>query len=1137
MSKRLWVIGAACGLAAVVLLVSLLVGSGGGSASQQAATPPPPIQPDVNTRFDSERTISGDDIRQQPFEAIEGGRYTSLEGERRRVLTWQRMTPRPQGVSEVTFPVAQIYFTDNRVLEIRSDQGTFIAPENQPRQMDLRGHVVLTLFESEGGRPVDLQGLRDIRLRAYLDRASVDLEAGHVESDSEVYLVGPRVEFRGRGLSLTYNQLRRRIDRLEVFEGESFRLKPEARLVDAEAEAGSADSRAVSRDSAATQPRSGRGAGRGDRRAGARAAAGNSRGAGAKAKDRASSPASAAATQPDEAFRRQFYRARFQRDVQVRTIDGQMTMEGDELDVIFSLNTTQEQEPNAQPGQGESGPVDGGGRPRRQRSSEGGLSGQDRIGRFDPSRAGDELAASRAFVRSSHHLSGAAARGLPSLMAFQWTALAMGQVEAESSGGLSLQPPVPPVEPEDIVITWTGPLVVLPEEPPASMMDPDDMLLVLKGEPAWARTDQEQTIRGAVLQYQQNAGVLSATGSDTAPLVVDSPRAGVLRGASLLLDQSRGTGYVIGPGMLEASTAEAAAEQEPQERDLRIDWRDRLDFVLDRQEDQQNQRRRDTARSGQTSRGPASSLSGLRSAVFKGDVQVRHPQLELSSQTLRLVMDDPTGDQPRTLKRIEATGNISTRLRGQQDEDQVLVRSEILNIDLERDASGQAQPTRLVAKQRVYAQHQQMQLESQQLDVTLAQADSADKPAGDADVSADRLTIQRMIAQEAVRVSLEDEEVLLAGDRMIVEAGGDQIQLLGSEDSPARVVRPDATLSGPRLVIATSDQAVQTIDVIGPGWLDAQMDPDDPAAKLSVTWHDSMRYDDQTGEARFAGDVHSTTQNAKSRTRLSSEHLQLELARVEAQQDESAVSSTPQQAPSSQRSSLGRRRIRFAEATGDVVQFTADGFDPHEPDRPHTQIHLEGPRMIFQGESEQVQVIGAGRMLIQDHRPPQAAPADEASSDVRFTGRGATLFLWQKRLTLDAARNDMLLEQTVQMIHQPADGGRAVQLDAQSLLADLEETGGLGVWGSGDAPQPDIRLVQADQLVRVIEAGRTVTSDHLRYTEADQTVVFWADAGRLVQVTDPQRPTPLRAGQIKWSLEGDRFEILQPGPAVVPLTR
>ena len=69
---------------------------------------------------------------------------------------------------------------------------------------------------------------------------------------------------------------------------------------------------------------------------------------------------------------------------------------------------------------------------------------------------------------------------------------------------------------------------------------------------------------------------------------------------------------------------------------------------------------------------------------------------------------------------------------------------------------------------------------------------------------------------------------------------------------------------------------------------------------------------------------------------------------------------------------------------------------------------------------------------------PEAGAEEKSGSflpdKVSFSGRGVTLFQWDRSLTMDAATNDMTIDGAVKMTHRPSSGADLVQLDAERDL-------------------------------------------------------------------------------------------------------
>lgn len=216
--KKAVIIIAACILAAAVLVATLMFGPSSRRVDKNApgnAAQPPTVGLDPG----------GSTVRHTPVRYAGAYHYTRINNRGQLIEVFgDTLQPRPQGVLDVTNPGARIHFTPSRVLEIRAEKGTFIAPDNKPRQGEFFGPVVVTLFDGPHGRPLALDTDADVQLRMFMRDARFDLELGKVESVSKIHLTGPRFDFTGKGLNLVYSELRNRIERLEISEGDTLRL-------------------------------------------------------------------------------------------------------------------------------------------------------------------------------------------------------------------------------------------------------------------------------------------------------------------------------------------------------------------------------------------------------------------------------------------------------------------------------------------------------------------------------------------------------------------------------------------------------------------------------------------------------------------------------------------------------------------------------------------------------------------------------------------------------------------------------------------------------------------------------------------------------------------------------------------------
>ncbi len=1019
MGKRFVIVGLAVIAAGVLLAITLLMGPAG-PAEQKAAGP---IDPDDLPTGVSPAQLLAENGGPLPTQGAAGeGRLTRVDDDRVTMLTWQTIEPSEAGVYDVGSPRVTVEFSPSRVLTVTAEEATIIAPDGAFRRGEFRRDVVVTFYDTDAAE-ADLQGTRDIQVRVFLDDdAAFDLELGQITSTGPLHLTSSVADFKGRGLSLKYNQLRERIERLIVEQGEVLRFASESEGVPRDRDAQITDDGPTRDDDAPAQ------------------AEGDDR------DDRAP----------------QFYRARFQNDVHVVTggedPQRQAELRGDELEVTFALA----------PGSSST-------------------STEDRRG-------------SRASVPPS-------------------PAPANETAATESQNPVS-QTPAPrsllPQRDDDVIVTWSGPLVLRPMLGEDSPTDPAHLQLALLAgdqQPATILTARGDHITGASVAYQQIGENLLAAGDDTHPLNIRSQELGELTGTRLELSQETGIGVVLGPGRITAhatppedaeqdNAAEGDADPHAAATPSTIAWADRLDlrFFVDEQAD-----------SGQR-------LAALEHVTFLGQVQTRHEDYTLDAAKVEVAFTR-ADDEPR-----------------------------------------RSSPSLLLARGDVAASQTGMTFTAQKLDVTLApratdDARATDEPPGDDPLTGD-LEVARIVAEGAIEVTLDEQDATVTASRLVALPPQQTVELFGSGETLAVLAQPEGRLAGRRILL---NQATQQVSVEGPGDFAHRLDEQDPDAVLAVVWNDRMAFDNQAGEAAFFGAVRAHSVEGQDTSELTAKQLKLsfEPQPMEQPEDERPAVAAP-----------GPQRIRALDATGEVA-FSATTTDPDRPrGLPRSRLLLEGPRLTFTNTDgvEQVKVLGRGRMLVENYenkpqpraqnrsaqapnqppdlppdQDPEAAPdpENETSADpVNFAGHGATLFLWTGSLTLDAAANDMTIRDDVQMIHRPQDDEEigVVQLDCQLLYADLTETGGLTAWSREGTPDATLRLVEATDTVRLSQRDRQVSSDHLRYTAADRVVTLWS-AEQPVELIDEAGGSSMTAEALKWDLANDRFEALKLRSGIAPIKR
>jgi hypothetical protein len=1165
MRTRVILTASAVLVAAVVMLVTMWAGpkpaerDEAGQALTLESPPPPNIDDQIAGISETPR------VAQVRTETYFVERYV-----RNRI--WQffgdSVTPLPNGLAAFEKPGARIFLNadQSRVIEVTADRGTFDMPDNQPRRGQFDDNVVVTYYDSENGGPVNFAEPGDaLKLRLFLDSARFEQDIGQIESDGPVHLTGPRLDFTGTGLVLNFNQRRNRIERLEIRQGQELRFKPEAAQALAPASVPASAPVAQPPPTATTVQTSP------PPPAAPEPAAPDRSAQPPKPRDHAKRQGTVKKPPAPPAPRGvQFYRAVFHDDVHITS--PQAVLQAQDLEVIFSLD-----------------------RPRGRENL------LDQLGR-SPSAAPMGPAP---FAAAPSFAGPPLALQWPWwLMAVDAPALQDDSPVRPAQDALKLPPPpsrahptmAPPGD-DDVVIRWTGPLEVRPLDPgdvPAQLAGPADQMLTLIGHdahPARIHTTQRELIAAHRIGYTTADGQVLLEGTPAAPFIVDAPDLGVLSGATLNLNQRTAEGQVTGPGVLDTQAvsslrnpeeAQAVREQRAQQSDttLQIAWRDRLDMTFFR-----DTRQRGPAKEAQAN--PSAKFDRLRalhSARFTGAVAVTHPDFHLDAQVLAVTLDDPNAGPlgRQQLTAIDAEGDVVAVLSTAHVKDDeapsaptaepARLQAQRLNIGFADRGDGHLVPDRLLAGGDVRASEPGQTIQAQEVEVEFTRSSTAAPADAQAQAADDRtlddpkmddpddeaqalrgVAVKRMRAQDDVKVTIAQENVTAQAQRLIADPITGQVDLFGQDDIPARLTRSDGALSGVHLTLQRDAKKARAD---GPGrFVVVTQSPNGPGNvdDLTILWTQAMEYDHAAGVAQFHGSTSALAQSDTQRALLTGEHLRVTFATA-APSTDSNTGSNPDQAQDhdqgqeqDQGQDAAARALRRVEATGDPV-FLAESFaaasdtDQASERKLASRFRLAGPSILFDHPTQQVQVLGAGTMLVEDYRwdhssqPAPRVDASEPPQAVALFGAGQTLFTWTGSLHMDLAQNDLRLADGVQMVHRSAKTKGVVQLDCQKLLADLTATGGLEAWTHGQALQPRLHSVRADGGVMVREGNRQIRSDELTYDGSNQSVLLTSTPPRVTQVVDVADPLMSMTSEgVRWWLASNRLEVIRLRAGRVPL--
>ena len=226
MNPRFWVMSAATGASVLILLLAIITGD----------NPKPPADATHMTPIDDTAPTIDASIEVDPglsVQQLKGIHFVSRASKKQPIhFSADHAQPQDDGKMIVTRPRTLIHQQAGQVTEILADRGHIVAPNNNLRHADLTGNVIVTLYATPPQHtpevPVDL---RRVRARINLVDAHVDIDLNEVTSTNDVTVESERFRFIGKGLTLNYNELHGRIDRLVIDKGEYLHLYPAGDVV------------------------------------------------------------------------------------------------------------------------------------------------------------------------------------------------------------------------------------------------------------------------------------------------------------------------------------------------------------------------------------------------------------------------------------------------------------------------------------------------------------------------------------------------------------------------------------------------------------------------------------------------------------------------------------------------------------------------------------------------------------------------------------------------------------------------------------------------------------------------------------------------------------------------------------------
>lgn len=600
---------------------------------------------------------------------------------------------------------------------------------------------------------------------------------------------------------------------------------------------------------------------------------------------------------------------------------------------------------------------------------------------------------------------------------------------------------------DPIVVRWTGKLQVRPLPASNPVLNPGEGQVHLIGRPVLVRQRSEQ-LEGRDLVYHTADGSLKLSGAENVTVKMADDRGAEAEAEAIeFLPRSNrailhGKGKVVQP---------LAGEQAGQT--LKLTWSHQCELYL---------------------AGQAGEAMLIERAVIEGDVDVQHPQIQLQSSSLELLLDSSAKAEKRPaesgsplalgegkLKSLIADGGVHSQIK---DKDKTrIIGARRLEVKTGTTADGQLYAREINAEGDVKMADDEQELTAGSVHAVLAPNDKAEIE--DEENPAGAFDLVDFVAKENVHLRNKGtalaEEKSASGQELIAvkKDAGMEIMLVGA---PARVINGTNRIEGPRIVATPK---LQTVRVEGAGSLQAQMDQKEEKPKpgenakpkksaatrpIEVTWDQRVTVDGMANLVEVVGNVvvvsHEEEPGAETVNRGMGKRLLLTLKDAE-KKDDPKGPSTKGVADKKEKPAQGvvvepmdflkDKSVQLVtlkeEATVHSTQTTPDGAILQ-------QLYLSSDSIQYDPLNKALFVPQAGRLLVESHDPAKK-DKDKDKKDKLEQSQGINLVTWQGEMSFELSKLMGMMRGNVVMENHPdgADEKGVLHMEAQKVTAYFEK--------------------------------------------------------------------------------------------------
>jgi lipopolysaccharide export system protein LptC/lipopolysaccharide export system protein LptA len=590
---------------------------------------------------------------------------------------------------------------------------------------------------------------------------------------------------------------------------------------------------------------------------------------------------------------------------------------------------------------------------------------------------------------------------------------------------------------------------------------------------------------------------------------------------------------------------------------------------------------------------PATSLTGnplkglaARSAIIRGDACIERGGETIRAEKLTIGFLAPDG-KGRTFGPIEsAAGEGAVHLTA----DDQSIAADSLDVRFAPSGAGHSTPSRAIAQGHATAAQGKARISADFMDATLGQVPREAGRGWELAVPADeknRPAVVALTASGNVRIADPDQGLEVAGDALTATLPDGRrvkdVNVEGTPAAPARVVMKDYAMTGPQI-----EGNLESQDIVVPSGgtlkLLVRQGPEgtrlDKPRPLLITWTDRMRMWGDRNQALFEGHVQAimaSTEESGDDTAVTADRMTvyfravsegaepaepgqpgtvLELVQKARQEIEQIMPAAAEWLPTARPRRSGRPQ--FAAVQREPIKILAEGnaraiSSRYDATRKllTSRLLVEGPIFITDLDRQQLQVPGAGRLLIEDYSIAKAAArlasaANPATLPALLGGASEqnlsqTVFAWANGMTFSLDEQLVVFDGQVNMVHRAGSKvvlgtelaqalgakpallqvlpGRVATLNCDNLIVEFSEAAEAK---DRQEEAPADQWLRRAQLENMIATGSVylneelnngvsnfLTAGRVQYSGQRDTFVIQGARGvpaTLIRQTDPQSP-------------------------------